>query len=44
VADADVQAGRCEEALAFVRPFSDADPDDFDFQACILAGKGIGTR
>lgn len=43
VAEAYVLAGRCAEALAFVRPYYEADPENFDFQACILdALAGLG--
>ena len=43
VADAYVQAGQFEEAIAFVRPYYEADPEDFDFQHCILAAlAGMG--
>jgi hypothetical protein len=43
VADAHVRAGQFEQAIAFVRPYYDADPDNFDFQASILESlAGLG--
>ena len=43
LADAYVQAGQFEQAIAFVRPYYEAEPDSFDFQHCILAAlAGMG--
>jgi hypothetical protein len=43
VADAYVRAGQFEQALAFLGPYYEADPESYDLQACLLAAlAGLG--
>ncbi len=43
LADAYVLAGQFEQAIEFAGPYYEADPEDFDLQACILSAlAGLG--